>query len=443
MSKEIFLIENDKGQIALFAPLKGLIVEIKDEEKGKVLELISQADFSCDVLDEIFPEMDRNRLYSTLYKVEEGHPKTNKDFRPDSAVIFTTLNCNLRCIYCYSSAGEQKLNMSWQTAQATIDFIVDNAKLNGCEESTLDFHGGGEPTFNWTVFKGVMEYFLQKARRNNLVPKINLATNGMLSNAKIEWIASHINSVQISLDGTQSIQDFQRPTKKGKGSFAVVYNTVKTFLAKGTQVVVHCTVTENSVSRIPEIVYFLVTTFPNITIHLEPAYECGRALQTGEKFPSPELFVRGFIEAEKIAESFGVEVSHSGSTPRLLEFRQSFCSVSLPNFIVTPSGLVSACHEVAEEKHPLADHFIYGYLDTREKTFCFNYNKIVGLRSYAVKIDPICQECFAQYYCVGDCLVKSLQDNGVRLSPLQSQRCKINKELTKHHVFKRLFGKEV
>ena len=436
--KEVFLVE-DGGRTALFAPRRGLIMEVDENEKERIAAFINQPQFSSGDLIEVFPEIEEDRLL--LQKADEQATVEEEGmFSPDSAILFTTFDCNLRCLYCYANAGEKKVNMSRQIAAATVDFIIRNAKSRGQEKCSLGFHGGGEPTWNWPIFQFALSYFQEKARENRLTPEVSLATNGVLSNKQIDWIAQHLHAVQVSLDGMEEIQNFQRPTAGNRGSFAVVYNTVKSLLAKGIQVVIHSVVTERGVTMIPEIVHFFAVNFPGTTVHLEPACQCGRGLITNQPFPSAELFVRGFIEAQEVAKPFGVEVFYSGAGPQLAEFHRNFCGVSTPNFVVTPTGLVTACHEVAELEHPLAKYFIYGYLDCASKSFFFDYQKIRNLRSYGTKIDSACGECFARFYCAGDCLVKNLNGGGERSVPFLNPRCKVNRELTRHYIFNQLFS---
>ncbi len=437
MPKEVFLIENC-GRVALFAPLRGLIMEVRENEKERVLNLMTQPNFSFGDLHSVFLEMEKSRLFEENTE-EPNLTESNGEFRPDSVVLFTTSDCNLRCIYCYAAAGERKIHMSQRIAETAIDFVIRNAKLKGRKECSLEFHGGGEPTWNWPVFKSALDYFQRNAEQNGLTPEVSLATNGMLSKTQIDWIASHMQGVQVSLDGMKEIQNSQRPTAGGKESFSVVSKSIQSLLAKGVKVTIHSVITEMGVSRIPEIVLFFATNFPGTTVHMEPACECGRGLSTGQKFPSPTLFIEGFIEAQKIAERFGMEVFYSGARPQLTEFHKNFCGVSTPNFVVTPTGLVTACHEVAEREHPLADYFIYGYLNHQSGNFVFDCKKIENLRRYVAEIDPACQECFCRYYCAGDCLAKNLSNEGERKAPFLNPRCEINRELTKHYVFGRLF----
>ena len=143
--REVFIVEND-GKIALFAPMWGLVMEIDFDEKLEVEKLLSKPDFSFEMLFKVFPEIDPDQLTNPV--VEEPVVKFIDDFRPTSAALFTTSNCGLRCGYCYSSAGTNVVNMDISLAQATVDFIISNARAMKRDECSLDFLGGGEPTHN-------------------------------------------------------------------------------------------------------------------------------------------------------------------------------------------------------------------------------------------------------------------------------------------------------
>ncbi|MFH1129205.1 MAG: radical SAM protein [Patescibacteria group bacterium] len=436
--KEIFLIEDRKRKI-LFMPFKGLVMEITEAEKSRVVELIKDPNFSFQDLLGLFPDIDENRLLSL--KTEDNSNEEMKGFFPTSAVIFTTLNCHLRCVYCYSDAGKQNISMDWELAKGTIDFVIGNTKRSSQKDCSLEFHGGGEPTWNWPIFQSSIVYFNERAKYEHLNSEVSLVTNGMLSRAQIDWIIRHnMRSVQVSLDGTEDLQNFQRPTAGGNKSFATVCRAVRSFLNEGIKTTIHSVITEKGIERIPEIIHFFGENFSGATVQIEPASPCGRGLSTGQRFPSPESFIRGFIEAQNIAKSFDLDLIYSGTSSQLSDFCRGFCGVYVPNFVVTPEGFVTACHEVAELKHKFANFFIYGRWDHTKKKFFFNRNKIRKLRHSIDEIDPACDECFARPYCAGDCLVKTLNDTKKENDFSSSPRCMINRELTKYYIFNRLFG---
>jgi len=277
IKREIFFIEQEEKSV-IFVPLKGVIMEINENEKIGVRELLKDHNFSFQDLLKIFPEIDRSRLLGRIPK--DTRSKDEKEiFLPTSAVLFTTFNCHLRCIYCYSEAGDRRIkaNMDWEIAKSAIDLIIGNTVQQKQEECSIEFHGGGEPTWNWSVFKSSVDYFQTCANRNGLISKVSLVTNGMLSEKQIEWIIGrNIKTIQISLDGPEEIQNVQRPTIGGGKSFSVVFRTIKSFLARGTEIMLHSVVTKDSVDRIPEIVQFFGYNFPHLMVQIEPACPCGR-----------------------------------------------------------------------------------------------------------------------------------------------------------------------
>lgn len=443
---EIFFVDLENGQILAFAPSKGLIMEVSATERDEVKRLLGQQGLFWEGFQRLFPEVDLGRLVNE----EELSPKTESQepFLPSSVVLFPTLNCQLRCLYCYSSAGKgvranQELDMDWQTAKTAMDFVIRNTQAKGETDCFLGFHGGGEPTLNRKIFQSSITYFLKETGRAGLEPTIDLATNGILTEAEISWIATHMKSVQISLDGTEDIQNFQRPRANGSGSFTAVCQTIDTLRAKKVEVVIHSVVTEKGMLCIPDIVGFLAKRFTGTTIHLEPVCRCGRGLVTGQNVPSTDLFVRGFVESLGLAQELGAKLHYSGAGPRILEDHSVFCGAAIPNFVVTPSGLVTACHEVAESTHPLAEWFIYGHLDSGSGEFVFDHGKMGHLRRLANKIDPRCVNCFARPYCAGDCLARNLPGRLTSSSASTvsfSPRCLINRGLMKHFISEQFFG---
>lgn len=124
--REIFFVE-DRGHIVLFAPIKGLIMEVSGDEKEKVTLLMMRPNFVFEDLVGIFPEINSSCL---IYDNKKLISKKTEDFGfcPNSVVLFPTFDCGLRCVYCYASAGDCKVDMDWPIAEAVIHFIIENAK---------------------------------------------------------------------------------------------------------------------------------------------------------------------------------------------------------------------------------------------------------------------------------------------------------------------------
>ena len=56
-----------------------------------------------------------------------------------------------------------------------------------------------------------------------------LATNGVLSNAQIDWVVAHLRGVSVSCDGLPAVHDRCRRTPSGKGSSQRVAHTMRRF----------------------------------------------------------------------------------------------------------------------------------------------------------------------------------------------------------------------
>src|SRR3989338_11183207 len=66
-------------------------------------------------------------------------PAFNKEI--EGITFLPTLNCNLRCIYCYAKGGERQTNLSEDLAKIALDDLA--SKTTGTVQ--IDFAGGGEP----------------------------------------------------------------------------------------------------------------------------------------------------------------------------------------------------------------------------------------------------------------------------------------------------------
>jgi uncharacterized protein len=436
MAQNVFFLE-EQGKTILFSPLHGLIMEINGEEKNLVSGCLTNGKISSGDLLKIFPNLNEQNLFSEEQNVVV-RSEISADFLPESGTIFTTFDCSLRCIYCYSEAGKKKGKMDIVLAKHCVDFLIGNAVKKGSKNLFLEFHGGGEPTFNWEVFSFSLEYFVNEAARNNLVAEPRISTNGVLSAKQVAWIAGYKPEVQVSFDGFKEIQNKQRPTAGGGGSFSVVSRTIKSFLERGININIHSVITDNGVNRIPEIVTYFVREFPGVPIHLEPAFSCGRGLSTGQSFPSSESFIEGLLEAQEIGNRNGVKVFYSGVDSDLVELHESFCGVVSPNFVVTPDGLVTACHEISSLDHPLSEMFIYGRFNREKEIFEFDAEKIKILRSYVDRKDPACSECLANLYCAGECLVKNVVRNNSACNIALNPRCGINRGLIRQYILREI-----
>lgn len=425
LAADLFVIPYQKRYV-LYAPLRKAVALVNQETLGLLnLYLKSGEDSIFQNAQEVYEQLSKCGLFNSvppapLYP-DEYH------FVPHEVTLFPTSNCNLRCVYCYASAGRKNIRMDWPVAKAAVDFIFNNALQAGVKGCIVGFHGGGEPSLEWDLIQRTTEYAKNLAAQNKLELRVHMATNGILSNAKRDYIIKHFSSVNVSLDGPPEIHDLQRPMANGKGSFHYILESLKYFDDHAFSYGIRPTITSKSVSMMPDLVDFFAENFELTYLHFEPLFFCGRCITTQWDAPKSEEFVKFFRHAMKRARKLKIRIYYSGA--RLDVVTSKFCAAAGDGFSITPSGAVTSCFEVCDEDDPRSAIFHYGYFDPITQKFVFNQEKLQALRKLHVENFAFCQNCFCKWHCAGDCLSKVLSIEET-VNHNGSERCQMNRSLT-------------
>ena len=142
-----------------------------------------------------------------------------RDRGPNQIVLKMTNACNLRCIYCYSNAGNHK-----RTKMISADMVVDFFdQYFDCFNNTnvnCTFHGG-EPLLAVEVSEEIINRIKAKYYASRVFYSIQ--TNATLINDKnITFLKSNFKNVGISLDGVGEVQNLTRPTFDRASSFELL-----------------------------------------------------------------------------------------------------------------------------------------------------------------------------------------------------------------------------
>ncbi len=366
----------------------------------------------------------RNILVKSIENQESLEQKL--DFCPSATTLLLTTSCNLRCVYCYSDAGEvPPKNMDFETAKKAIDFISSNTAKSEKEYFDVCFHGGGEPFVAWPLMSKIVSYSQSKADEIRKDVKFTSATNGVLNKKQLEWILSNKINLSLSFDGPRHIHDKQRPMKDGSSSYDLVLETVKFLESNDLTYGIRATITNDSVNRLQDIISFFYETAPSaIGYSLEPLNQCGRCFKTNTSSVDMEMFAKEFINARASLGKDGEKLHYSGARPNTLVL--NFCGASGKNFFITPDGYVTSCLEVSDISDPKSLTFFYG--KETETGFVFDESKLSKLSSICVENIPNCHGCFAKYSCAGDCPSRS-SNNGNVFDTSENPRCVANKKI--------------
>jgi len=437
VSAEVFVVPlatDDPGRYLVYAPLRraafvgnaAVVNLMADLREGK-FDLASDPDGSL---------VEFLRRLEILDAGPEEKPITtfDGDPTPTSVTLFLTTACNLRCTYCYASAGDTPArSMPLVVAKRGIDFVLGNALRKGLPSIEVAYHGGGEPTVNWHTLTSSLEYAREQTRQRGLHVSASCATNGILNDKQIAWIVANLSGVSLSLDGLPAVHDSHRPLVSGKGSSERVIHTLRRFDECEFPYGLRVTVTADQIETLPDSIDYICANFAAQRIQVEPSYQMGRWRDA----PSAETveFIRGYREAQVRARHYGREIFYSAA--RVGQLTNHFCGITQDSFALSPDGNVSACYEVFSEQNTWAKVFFYGYPNTEKGGYAFDLAKLNHLRRQAVQHRDYCRGCFAKWNCAGDCYHKALTVGG-GTEFRGSDRCHVTREIIKDQILTKI-----
>lgn len=436
LSTEIFIIPLEQKKYIVYAPLRRAAFVANARVVNFLVDL--QQGYYDNKIDNDGALIEFLRQLEILDAGAEELPITifSGDPEPTAVTLFLTTACNLRCTYCYASAGDTPLrNMSLDVAKKGINFVLNNAIKKGENHIDISYHGGGEPTVNWKVMTTSLIYGKEKAEEAGIKVRSAIATNGVLTDSQLDWIIDNLDGVSLSFDGLPEVQDAHRLMVNGKGSSERVLHTMRRFDESSFTYGIRLTVTHDLIAKLPASIEFLCSQFQPLRIQVEPAYQMGRWREAPSA--ETEAFIDAYRKAQAIAKSYDREIIFSGARLGLLT--NHFCGITQDSFCLSPDGNVSGCYEVFMEEADWADTFFYGKPVLGVNDYVFDMNVLNDLRLQAVQHRDFCQGCYAKWSCGGDCYHKALTVNGA--GDFQgSDRCHIIREFTKDQILEKIAG---
>ena len=349
---------------------------------------------------------------------------------PTTIGLNITNACNLRCIYCYSeTSDEKKETLSDEIIDTIVSMLMKNAiirKMASSEKKLpktfVILSGGGEPTYYTEKFKTLVKRI--KAIENS---KIHLVTNGMFSAKTAKFIINNVDSINFSFDGTPFLQNKQRPTSKGNGSFDVIYKNIKLFDEQKKEYSIRTTISEENFCYIEEMSQLIFNNFKYIkSWQIESVFKSGRAcnlcINQQANFSS---------EFDKICEY--VYSNHPQKMIFNTEFsyilKDNYCAASNgTNFWIDAYGDIVECSSVEKK-----DVFKIGRIDKKEIIIQGNNHK--EFTEYRERMLKMCKDCFIFNICAGGCPEKMLRDkHGEFINQERSAKCLYMKSYWKNKI---------
>ncbi len=167
-------------------------------------------------------------------------------------VIHLTDKCNLNCTYCYEI--KKNKTITFENIKNLIDYEVSKKH----KYAIIAFYGG-EPLLQKELIKSTIKYI------NSLKSKTKfyygITTNGtLLDDDFIKYMKENrFINISYSIDGTKEIQDMNRKTIDGKGTFDIVYKNAKKVLKTFGEAISMSVVTKNNLVHLSENVEYLIS----------------------------------------------------------------------------------------------------------------------------------------------------------------------------------------
>ena len=323
----------------------------------------------------------------------------NGSIDPHFLGLTTTRGCNIGCVYCnFGGPTANSVEMPPATAIAAVDWMRDRLIANQRSLPRVHFFGG-EPLIAWNLIELVVHRVRYICAQQGWRNYIDASTNGVMSDDRLQFVGDYFGGVVLSFDGPAEFHDRNRPTKRGKSTFAAVDHAAKTWSSMPVDLCLRVCITADSVDRMADITEWMCDTYDPTVINFESLTPGDLATNAGLRVPDPWQFARGYVAAHRAAARRGIRAVYSAA-----EYdrpRHSFCPVGTDSPIVAPDGAINACYLLdADWKARGLDMSIGKISDDMELRFDLDALKAVRQIPQGKQR---CQACFCQWSCAGGC----------------------------------------
>lgn len=399
--------------------------------------LIYRENIDKDTIDKINSSYDYKHIIPTPYDLKMNPDKMQMDnIAIDRAGICLTYNCNLRCRYCgYSSNERSAYRLQLEDVEEFVRDIIMRRTIKVLitkknEPLAIDFTGGGEPTYDWTLFEKSVCFIKDQCAQNNIPVSLRLTTNGMLSNQQINFISNNFSHVMISYDGIPEIQNRNRISPYRNETNLNVEKTIQQLAVNRVPLTIRSTIWRDDLDKIIDMynhVFSIVPPESVVTWSIYPVLFEGRAVTRikRQEDPTYSSFFKKCIDLIKYIRAKGDVQLKTLDVPL---FNNNICDIFCGAHRVNqpwllPDKSIVTCMESKDGKT------IIGKISDGKVHYYENYQD--PLLKIVQKKYVECQECIAYSTCKGGCPIWHLRVDGDIQEPLE---CCLQKEYWKYVV---------
>ena len=314
-------------------------------------------------------------------------------------VIIPTRSCNMRCVYCdFGTTGHHAAMLDPALACRLIDDAVE--KLSSVSPAMLRIHFfGGEPLVARACVETVVHYARMICSRRGLVPWFEITTNGFFETTAVPLIGDYMDSAVISIDGDETMHDFNRRQVNGSGTYSTIKASIRSLSSFPVELSLRTCITSRSVDAIRAISSHFCSEFEFDNLCFEMMAPNESSYNAGLNTPEPYRFAAGVLMAEPLAASHDVRVVYGPS--ELIGPRTTSCPVGRGTLMLTPDGILTACYLEVERWTSRGLDPVIGSVDPVSGPV-IKQHKLDAVNSL-LDSKPRCVRCFCRHTCAGGC----------------------------------------
>mgnify|MGYP004636298981 CR=1 FL=1 len=387
----IFIVTRKNGDALYYNSASGSVSWLnKDIQEAFATNDISQIEgqdyFSALLKNGFVINTEINEYTRYLFKSMEFIMESNSDFV--SYTIALTMNCNLKCIYCFESGRNH--------GSVSADMLDDIYTFITCQIITLKKRRlhitwfGGEPLLTYNLLIRLSTKIVLFCEENHVEYDASIITNGiLLSEEKIDELVSihKIKNIQITLDG-----DIDFYTKYKKASIAQFNKVIHNIKLLGENNKVNLTLRLNTCEDNKESIINIVEK-----ITANKKFHCylyaGRMMNYGLN-SFEEMEEKNFFEFEKRINHIASKYpEYMSITQKRLHPKGANCgALSCNTCVIDAMGKLYRCeHHINNPEFIIGDVKKGFYRNDIDSCFLFN--------NYLSK----CKECCVFPICMGGC----------------------------------------
>lgn len=173
------------------------------------------------IYNELLVPVDEHEFHEVL---AQNHTAI-KDEKNLDITIQPTANCQLGCHYCGQVHSQKKMSDEYQ--QKTVDRIKHNLSQKAYKSIAIEWYGG-EPLLALPGILSMSEELISHCDTESIRYQAEMITNGLIFKKEtfLKLLKARVTHYQITLDGQAEFHDTRRITKKGAGTFDIIFKNV-------------------------------------------------------------------------------------------------------------------------------------------------------------------------------------------------------------------------